>query len=90
MTLAQQVDLEESAAGRTGADGSREEDHHQQGTGTSPNDEHNQQQLHHQAGQQVYSTLTPRYSMRTDLYTSKDTDIGGSTYDNGIMGFNLG
>ena len=85
MTLAQQVDLDE---GRTGGE-AREEDHHQ---GTSPHDQlqqhhhhHHHQQQQHPDGQ-VYSTLTPRYNMRSDLYTKNEAEMSGEPgtgYDNG-------
>lgn len=83
MTLARQVDLEEPAGS---GDGTREEDQHQTPVGASPDHLH---QPHHQHGQQhgqqqVYSTLTPRYSMRSDLYNSKE-ELGETVYATGYF-----
>ncbi|XP_032779626.2 box A-binding factor isoform X2 [Daphnia magna] len=88
MTLARQVDLEETGnGGGPSAHHSRNEEGHP--SSATPDLQHQQQQHHqqqHSGGghhQQVYSTLlAPRYIMRADLYNHKG-ELDDSSYDSG-------
>lgn len=83
MTLARQVDLEETGGGPSGHHATRDEDHPTSGT-----PDHQNQHSGAGAGQhqQVYSTLlTPtRYIMRSDLYNHKG-ELDDSAYDTGTF-----
>ncbi|XP_057371509.1 box A-binding factor-like isoform X2 [Daphnia carinata] len=83
MTLARQVDLEETGnGGGPSAHHSRDD----QGHPSSATPDLQQQQQQHSGGghdQQVYSTLlTPRYIMRADLYNHKG-ELDDSSYESG-------
>lgn len=90
MTLARQVDLEETGnGGGPSAHHSRNEEGHP--SSATPDLQHQQQQHHqqqHSGGghhQQVYSTLlAPRYIMRADLYNHKG-ELDDSSYDSGTF-----
>lgn len=91
MTLARQVDLEESGNGGGGPSGhhSRDEDGHHASSETADHQQHHQQQQHSSGGhhQQVYSMLTPtRYIMRSDLYNHKG-ELDDSSYDTSKVNF---
>lgn len=81
MTLASQVDLENSGT-------VAREDHSR----TSPDHQHDQNHTIAQSsgnGHQIYSTLTSqRYLMRPDLYSSKE-DLNDPNYGTGMVLKNL-